>query len=163
MKKNKKPLSRAGRIDKYLYKNSYFYKWGKLLLKKRVGRFMVMAVLLAVLVHFGLRVYKQHQIKSFLVEWQHFQNTQQYTEFMGALDVSDKNPYKSTFPDWEVQFFHREVKLLLRDISVRRVESGLYRASAHIIFKVKDRIENQFEGFIFVKKNKNFKIIRVEI
>lgn len=163
MKKSKKSLSRAGRVDRYLYKKSYFYKWGKRLLKKRVGRFMVMAILFAVLIYFGLRVYKQHQIKSFLVEWQHFQNIQQYGEFIGALDMSDSNPYKSTFPDWEAQFFHREVKLLLRDISVRKVESGLYRASAHIIFQVKDRIENQFDGFIFVKKNKDFKIIRVEI
>jgi hypothetical protein len=163
MKKSRKPLSRAGRVDRYLYENSYFYKWGKLLLKNRVGRFMVMTILLAVLIYFGLRVYKQHQIKSFLVEWQHFQNTQQYGEFMGALDMSKRNPYKSTFPDWEGQFFHSEVKLLLRDISVRKVESGLYRASAHIIFQVNNRIENQFDGFIFVKKNKDFKIIRVEI
>ena len=163
MKKSKKPLSRAARVDRYLYKNSYFYKWGKLLMKKRVGRFMVMAIILVVLIYFGLRVYKQHQIKSFLVEWQHFQNTQQYTEFMGALDMSDSNPYKSTFPDWEVQFFNSGLTLQLRDISVRKVESGLYRASAHIIFQVKERIENQFDGFIFVKKNKDFKIIRVEI
>jgi hypothetical protein len=51
----------------------------------------------------------------------------------------------------------------LREISVRKAESGLYRARALIVFRIGDTVENQFMGLIFVKGDTKFKIIRVEI
>lgn len=162
MKKQKKPLSRAGRIDKYLYKNSYFYKWGKKVWKSRAGRAVVALALVAVAVHFGYRMVKAGQVRSFLLDWQSYQNNQQYTEFMKCVDMSPENPYSDTFPDWEGEFFQENRTLLLKDISVKRSGPGLYQARARVVFMNGKEIENQFRGLIFIREDREFKIIRVE-
>lgn len=163
MKKKKKQLSRADRIDKYLYKNSYLYKWGKLLLKKRAGQIVIILMLVAALSYFGFGYYKNNQVKSFLEQWQTFQNNNQYPEFMKCVDISDSNPYKDTFPLWKEQFFTGDLKLVLKDISVKKTGAGIYQARALVVFMCREVIENQFTGLIFVKEDRAFKIIRVEI
>lgn len=161
MKKQKK--KQKSKVHKYLYKNSYLYKWGTLILRSKVGRFIVILIIAGVALNFGFRFYKNQQVKSFLVQWQAYQNNQQYSEFMNSLDLSVQNPYKNTFPEWRAQFFNTDLKLVLKDISVRKIDSDLYEATVKVIFQRERNIENQFEGLVYVREDKTFKIIRVEI
>lgn len=161
MKKAK--TGRFHRLDKYLYKNSYFYKWGKKALKHPVGRVLILAAVVIFLLNVGLSYIRRYQVKEFLLEWQQYQNKQQYSEFVKAIDMSENNPYRISFPDWKAQFFNSGLTLELREISVRKIESGLYRARSLIVFRAKGSVENQFRGMIFVKRDNQFKIIRVEI
>lgn len=162
MKKQKKPPSRAARIDRYLYKNSYFYKWGKKIWKSRTGKVVVTLVLVAVAVHVGYRIYKFGQVKSFLIQWQGYQNHQNYSEFINCVDMSGDNPYADTFPDWKGQFFQGDRKLLLEEISVKKSGPGMFQARARVVFLNGENIENQFSGLIYVREDRDFKIIRVE-
>jgi hypothetical protein len=161
MKKAK--TGRLQKLDKYLYKNSYFYKWGKKALKNPVGRILILAGMVVFILNVGHGFMRRHQVKQFLLEWQGHQNNQQYSEFMSAIDMSESNPYKIGFPDWKAQFFNSGMTLELREISVRKAESGLYRARALIVFRLENTIENRFRGLIFVKGDTGFKIVRVEI
>ncbi len=159
----KKKTGRFYKLDKYLYKNSYFYKWGKKILKNSVGRVLILVAVIIILLNVGHGFMRRYQVKQFLLEWQQYQNNQQYSEFIAAVDMSDSNPYKIGFPDWEAQFFNSGLTLELREISVRKIESGLYRTRSLIVFRANDSVENQFRGLIFVKGDNQFKIIRVEI
>jgi len=150
-------------VHKYLYKNSYLYKWGTQIFRSKLGRTMVILIVAVLALNFGYRFYKNQQVKSFLNLWQQYQNNQQYEEFIKSVDLSAKNSYKDTFPDWEGQFFNTDLKLLFRDISVSKIESGLYEARVLVIFQRGKDVENQFEGLIYVKDDKTFKIVRVEI
>ena len=161
MKKVK--TGRFHRLDKYLYKNSYFYKWGKKALRHPVGRILILTAAVIFLLNVGHSYMKRYQVKQFLLEWQQYQNKQQYSEFMKAVDMSENNPYKISFPDWKAQFFNSGLTLELRELSVQKIESGLYRVRSLIVFRAQDSVENQFRGMIFVKRDNQFKIIRVEI
>lgn len=158
-----KKKNQKSKIHKYLYKNSYLYKWGTLILRSKIGRILVILIAAGLVFHFGFRYYKVQQVKSFLMQWQQYQNTQQYEAFIKYLDFSPKNNYKNSFPDWKEQFFNTDLRLILKDISVSKVESDLYEARVQVIFKRGNSIENQFEGFIYVQEKNAFKIIRVEI
>ena len=79
------------------------------------------------------------------------------------MDLSIQNPYRNSFPDWEEQFFNSGLKLVLKNPSISRKESGLYEARVQVIFLQGEKVENQFEGLIYIKEEKTFKIIRVEI
>lgn len=161
MKKQK--TGRLQRLDRYIYKNSYFYKWGKKALKHPVGRVLILAVMVIFLLNVGHNYMRRYQVKQFLLKWQQYQNNQEYSEFIKAVDMSESNPYKISFPDWKAQFFNSGLTLELREISVRKIETGLYRARALIVFRARGSVENQFRGLIFVKSDTHFKIIRVEI
>jgi hypothetical protein len=161
MKRKKK--ARKSKIHQYLYKNSYLYKWGTQILRSKVGRIIVILIIAGLTLTFGYRFYKNQQVKSFLIQWQHFQNEQNYSDFIRCVDLSIQNPYRDSFPDWEEQFFNTGLKLILKDPSISKKESGLYEARVQVIFLQGGKIENQFEGLIYIKEEKTFKIIRVEI
>jgi hypothetical protein len=160
--KNKKK-TRKSKVHRYLYKNSYLYKWGTRILRSKIGRILVILIVAGLALHLGFRFYKNQQVKSFLIQWQNYQNNQQFSEFMNCLDTSAQNPYKNTFPDWEEQFFDIDMKMILKDISVSKIGMDLYEAAAVVIFQQGEQIANQFAGLIYVSEEKKFKIIRVEI
>lgn len=150
-------------MDKYLYRNSYLYKWGKRIFKNRIGRLLVLAAVTLLLLNTGFKAFKIHQVKQFLRDWQQYQNNQQYREFIRCIDMSPGNPDRLSFPDWNEQFFEIPVRLELSDLSVDRVESGLYRAEMTVNFQREKTPVNRFRGVIFVREKDGFRIIRVEI
>ena len=162
MKKMKPTLSRWQKIDRYLVRNSYFYKWGKLILRSRLGRVLVLLALLAVAAYFGTNAYGRWRVKSFLQEWQHLQNSGNYQQFVGCLDRSPQNPDRQLFPDWKTQFFDSGLRLELHDIHVAKVGPNLFEARALVLLRDRERIIHRFQGTISVRGRPEMKIIRVE-
>jgi hypothetical protein len=159
----KKKLNRLQKIDRYLYRNSYLYKWGKQLWRNRIGRVIILVVIGMLLVNTGYVYYKNHQVKRFLMNWQGYQNNHQYQEFVNCIDLTPENPDRLTFPDWQAQFFDSPLLLKFSDISVNRLESGYYRAEMVVRFQMNGRTENRFHGIVYVRENGSFRIMRVEI
>ena len=159
----KKKGTRLSRVNRYLYKNSYFYKWGKQIWRSRIGRTLVLLVAGLLIMNTGYGILKNHQVKRFLLNWQAYQNNQQYEEFIRCIDQTPENPDRISFPDWKGQFFDQPIRMNLKDISVERVKSGFYRAEMEVIFLMKEKTENRFQGIVFVRENGSFRIVRVEI
>lgn len=159
----KKKSGRLSRVDKYLYRNSYLYKWGKRLLKKRVVRFLVLGLIVLLLLNAGYEAFKVHQVKQFLRHWQQHQNNHRYHEFIRCIDMSADNPDRISFPDWKAQFFDSPVRLQLSELSVNRTESRLYRVEMTVSFQGKGEPMNRFRGIIYVREKNIFQITRVEI
>jgi hypothetical protein len=111
----------------------------------------------------GYIYYKTHQVKQFLENWQKYQNTLQYQEFIRCIDLTPENPDRVSFPDWKEQFFDNPVRLQLSEISIDRIESGLYKAEMVVVFQMQNIPGNRFKGIIYVREKDFFKIIRVEI
>ena len=161
MKKRKS--GRLAKLDKYLYKNSYLYKWGKRLLKNRIGRTLVLVAFALLILNTGYSSYKVHKVKQFLRNWQQYQNKHQYQEFIRCIDLSPDNPDRLSFPDWKGHFFDVPVRLHLSDMSVDRIESGLYKAEMTVSVQEGKGSENRFRGIIYIRDNDVFHIIRVEV
>jgi len=158
----KKKTTKLQRIDKYLYKNSYLYKAGKKILRTKVGKTVTILLLSYFITVFAINYYKKREIISFVQNWQLMQNRGNYTEFIFCIDMSEKNVYKASFPDWKELFFKEGIKLSLKKINVSIEKNGEYIVNLMVEFLKNNRIINKFNGDIFIiKKSGKFKIYRL--
>ncbi len=158
----KKKTTKLQRIDKYLYKNSYLYKAGKKILKTKIGKTVTILLLSYFITVFAINYYNKREIISFVQNWQLMQNQGNYTEFIYCIDMSEKNVYKASFPDWKELFFEEGIKLSIEKINVSIEKNGEYIVNLMVEFIKNDRIINKFNGDIFIiKKSGKFKIYRL--
>jgi hypothetical protein len=158
----KKRITKLQRIDKYLYKNSYLYKAGKKILRTKTGKTVSILLLSYFTIVFAINYYKKSEVISFVRNWQSMQNRGNYSEFISCIDMSEKNVYKASFPDWKELFFEEGIKLSLKEINVSIERNGKYIVNLKVEFRKDNKIINKFNGDIFIiKKSGKFKIYRL--
>jgi len=151
------------KLNRYLYRNSYLYKWGKLLWRSPVGRVVILSGVVAVSGYFGWRWLEREQVKGFVRHWQQAENRGDYAGFLARLDLSPSNPDRHLFPDWRAEFFDADVQLQVDEMTVFREDTGFYRVAAAVRFLRRGETINRFLGTIFIRRRPDWKIVRVEI
>lgn len=150
------------RLDRYLYKNSYFYKWGKIVWRSPAGKIVLAVACLIAVGYSGFRIVETHQIKRFVRQWQEYQNRGDWEKFSGCLDLSESNPYHVLFPDWRSEFFSVPRRLEISRMQVFRISRHRFRIEASIRIVAQNEGERKFSGVIYVQKTPTYTIFRVE-
>lgn len=165
MKKRKqsRKTSRRERIDRWMTRNTYLYKWGKMLLRSRWGRRAFVLLLILLLVFLGARRLERDSVRRFVKHWQDCENRGDFSAFSACLDLSEKNPDRALFPDWKSEFFDTPVQINFRNLAVRRKPNGLFRVEALVVLVNAGTEESSFRGIIHVRRRRGWKIIRVEV
>lgn len=162
-RKQSKKLSRRERLDRWLTRNTYLYKWGKILWKSKWGRRGLALLLLVLLSFWGVRRLESDSVKRFVRQWQEYENRGDFKSFASCLDLSAENPDRALFPDWEGEFFNTRLQLMLQKLTVKRMPQGVFQVKALVVMMNAGTEEDRFQGIIHVRRRRGWKIIRVEI